>query len=47
MADMDASGTTYDLSTMPVEEIAAKVESGDLPSCTYNTFAEYVKGMES
>ncbi len=36
-----------DLKDMPVDELIRKVESGDIDSCTYSSFTEYVKGMES
>ena len=32
---------------MTTDEIIKKVESGEIPSCEYNSFEEYVKGMES
>ena len=34
------------LSEMTLEEIIAEVESGTIQSESYNSFAEYVKGME-
>ena len=36
-----------DIASMNAEEIVEKVESGELPSCTYHSFAEYVKAMEA
>ena len=34
------------LKDMSTDEIMAKVESGEIESCQYNSFTEYVKGME-
>lgn len=34
------------LLNMSPEEIVKKVESGEINSCTYNSFAEYVRAME-
>ena len=39
-----ARGITYGMSA---EEVIRKVETGELSSCKYNSFAEYVKAMES
>lgn len=36
-----------DLSNLTDEEIVAKVENGEIQSCKYESFTEYVKGMES
>ena len=36
-----------DVSNMSTKEIIDKVESGELPSCTYNSFAEFVRAMET
>lgn len=33
------------IANMSAEEIVKKVESGEIPSCTYRTFAEYMKAM--
>ena len=32
---------------MTVDELVEAVESGKVPSCTYNSFTEYVKAMEA
>ena len=35
------------LADMSPEEIVTKVESGEIKSCNYGSFAEYVRAMES
>ena len=35
------------LADMSPEEIVKKVESGEIKSCSYSSFAEYVRAMEA
>lgn len=35
------------LKEMTMEEIIRKVDSGEITSCEYTSFAEYVKAMET
>ena len=44
---MAKTPTLIDTSTMSDEEIIRKVETGELPSCEYNSITEYVKAMEA
>ena len=37
---------TISLKDMTPKEIIDKVESGEIESCEYHSFTEYVKGME-
>ena len=36
-----------DIKNMPAKELIRKIESGEIDSETYHSFAEYKKGMES